>query len=362
MIDDEQEATAPRRWSAFVCPHCRFVFRIARDHDGKGIVCPSCHHVLRIPDEGEEFAPLMAPMENIDKDEHDEPHHRGEKRTRSKRKKKAKEAKTPDWDASAGKWKSTRKKGKYSLRSIATWSLSIAAVFGITYFVMKSYDPKDIAAPSGKVNDLDDSTQVPLLLTDEELLEPIELPKIMRRSEAEFLSLAKPVAEAFLAATTVDQILPLVRDRKRVEALIIAYYPEGKIEPIGLSQFNASGNVKYKDSFAAIYILTPDFERKQLAFVDTAEGLKIDWESWVGWSEMPWDKLLESRPTSPVLIRAMLRSVITTTSVSPTSQNGSPTASSRPMAGTRSTATRIATPCSTSACAPAKRMPPSPSR
>jgi hypothetical protein len=54
-----------RRWGAYVCPDCRFIFRIPMDHDGIGTVCPSCRRMLRIPKEGDSVAPLMAPIKKI---------------------------------------------------------------------------------------------------------------------------------------------------------------------------------------------------------------------------------------------------------------------------------------------------------
>lgn len=263
--------------------------------------------MLRIPGEGEEAAPLMAPLRTIGFAEDDTPEPSGEKRTRSKRKKKAHQADTPSWETSAGKWRASRKKRKRNFQTIAGWTLLIAVVFGAAFFLTNSDEPEQTTDGSGKVDDFDELTQIPLLLPEEELEESVELPKIMQRSEAEFLALAQPIAEAFFAASEVGQILPLIRDRDRVEAHIRAHYPDGKIEPTGISKFNSTGRVSYRDSFAAVAIQTDDFEKKQLAYVDGADGLKIDWESWVGWSEMPWDKLIESRPASPVLVRAMLK-------------------------------------------------------
>lgn len=261
--------------------------------------------MLRIPATGEETAPLMAPLKRIGFADDDTPLPRGEKRSRSKRKKKKAEAEIPGWDASAGTWRSSRKKGKLIPHVIAGWSLVIAAICGVAYILVKidgtGRTTEDITAGKAKLS------QVPLLLPDEELEDPIELPKIMQRKETDLLTVAKPIAEAFLTATRVDQLLPLVRDRERVQPHILAHYPDGKIEPPGLSKFNATGRVNYKDTFAAISIQTPDFKTKQLAFVDGLDGLKIDWESWVGWSEMPWNKLIESRPTQSTLIRATLK-------------------------------------------------------
>lgn len=263
--------------------------------------------MLRIPGDGEASAPLVAPLQKIGFAEDDTPGPRDEKRIRSKRKRKEMEAQTPGWDASASSWRVSRKKGKRTLRTVALWSLAIAAVFGVSFFLFKGNDPDEATDKGGTAYDSEELGQASLLSPDEKLEDPVELPKIMQRSEAEFLSLAQPIAEAFLSATKVDQILPLIRNRERVETSILAYYAGGKIEPTGLSKFNATGQVSYKNSFAAVSILTTDFETKQLAFVDGTDGLKVDWESWVGWSEMPWDKLIESRPTRPVLVRAMLR-------------------------------------------------------
>ncbi len=65
VSDTESANEKSRRWGAFVCPDCRFVFRVPGDHDGVGIVCPSCRRMLRIPADGDAVAPLMAPIKKI---------------------------------------------------------------------------------------------------------------------------------------------------------------------------------------------------------------------------------------------------------------------------------------------------------
>src|SRR5688572_10229779 len=49
-----------RRWSGYVCPDCRFVFRVPQGHDGKGVVCPCCRRLLRIPGVDDTPPALMA--------------------------------------------------------------------------------------------------------------------------------------------------------------------------------------------------------------------------------------------------------------------------------------------------------------
>ena len=107
----------------------------------------------------------------------------------------------------------------------------------------------------------------------------------------------------------MDALLPFVRNRDKVEAKIRAYYPGGKIEAPGMSAFNTSNNVAFRDKLASVSVRTSDYASKQLAFIRTGEGLKIDWESFVGWSEMPWEDFLAKKPTKPAVFRAQLRQV-----------------------------------------------------
>ena len=57
--------TNRRRWSGYVCPDCRLVFRIQMDHNGRGCVCPSCLRMLRIPAPGEKLPPLVMPSPRV---------------------------------------------------------------------------------------------------------------------------------------------------------------------------------------------------------------------------------------------------------------------------------------------------------
>ncbi len=308
-VSDTQVAPEKaRRWSAYVCPDCRFVFRVPRDYDGEGIVCSSCRRMLRIPREDDETAPLMAPIQKIGFSE--EADKRGEKRTRSVRKKKQKEAEAPGWDASSGSWRSTKKSFWKRAMPVLAWGGGMAAIASAAVFLVKlseaepENDVPDVVAEQDKFDELVGN---PLIVPEDELEAEVTLPKVMKKSEADFLAEAEPLAKAFLEAERTEDILPLIHDPARVRRNLRTFYPEDTIEPMGLSKFNSTGQVSYKDSFAAVTVLTPDYEKKQLAFIDGEDGLKIDWESWVGWSDLPWPKLVESRPRKSVLVRAMVK-------------------------------------------------------
>ena len=54
-------------------------------------------------------------------------------------------------------------------------------------------------------------------------------------------------------------------------------------------------------------VRTRDFEERVISFVETADGLKVDWEAWVGWSEMPWSEYKSKRPAEPKVFRVVVK-------------------------------------------------------
>lgn len=265
--------------------------------------------MLRIPQDGDDTAPLMAPLQKIGfSDEDTDPH--GEKRTRSRRKKKDKHAESPGWDASSGSWRSNSSNKGRLAKVLAVWVGSMTAVVVAVVAVVKLGEGEaeaEVPEVIAQQDQFDDLVGNPLIIPEEELEAEVPLPKVMKKSETDFLEVAEPMAKAFLEAETTKDILPLIHEAERVRPLLRSRYPDGKIVPTGMSKFNATGQVSYKDTFAAVSILTPDYEKRQLAFIDGEEGLKIDWESWIGWSDVPWDKLMETKPRKPVLVRVMVK-------------------------------------------------------
>src|SRR5690606_20505194 len=56
-------------------------------------------------------------------------------------------------------------------------------------------------------------------------------------------------------------------------------------------------------------IRTRDHEMRHVAFADGPDGVKVDWESWAGWSDMPWEEFIATRPQEPRVFRVSLRQV-----------------------------------------------------
>lgn len=128
-------------------------------------------------------------------------------------------------------------------------------------------------------------------------------------SDAAFLTAAEPLAKKFLEATRVDDLVPLIRNSGESGPRVAAYYSEGRVKAEGMSTFNSQNEIIRDGNSYMVGVVTRDFEEKAMAFVNTPDGLRIDWESWVGWSEMGWESFVESKPTVPKLFRVNLTKV-----------------------------------------------------
>lgn len=127
-----------------------------------------------------------------------------------------------------------------------------------------------------------------------------------KRTDAVFLAEAEVLARKFLEATRVEELLPLVRDPERADERIRSFYPDGRIAAPGMAAFNTQSDISRSGPGASIKVRTRDFEEKSLVFFEQPDGLRIDWESWAGWSEMPWKTFLGSKPTEGNVFRLLL--------------------------------------------------------
>ena len=139
--------------------------------------------------------------------------------------------------------------------------------------------------------------------------EVIDLPQEMSRNETDLTAELEPLARGFLEADTVEKLLPFVRDAGTVGEKIRAWYPDGKVPAPGMSAFNTKNSLAYRGRLISVTVRTEDFEEKQIAFLRGDDGLKVDWESFVGWSEMPWAGFVAEKPERSVLFRVALKTL-----------------------------------------------------
>jgi hypothetical protein len=247
--------------------------------------------MLRIPSATDVPPPLMAPVRRAEPD--DPPAESEPKRTKKRRE--AKKAITSD-DHSWERVPSKRGSGKRESRQMRWMLMGGGVLFTLCLGgLIVSLYTHPLTPPARA-----------------EVTAPVVAPREVRaseRSDVSILSETQPLARKFLEAKTIDGLLPCVRNHEVVESRIRSFYPEGKISAPGMAKFNTTGVLTRKDSFIAISVRTGDHEEKQLAFVETTQGLRIDWDAWVGWSEVSWADFILTKSTKPSTFRLTLTKV-----------------------------------------------------
>ena len=280
-----QTPDIPRRWSGYVCPECRSIFRVALDHDLAPIRCPGCQHVLKIPTSADTPPPLLLPKDAGIK---------GPQKKKRRRNSKSRADKAVTWEqqkaTSRHDGRENRQLRVMLIGGAALFALILSGVFVSMYFGGKAAEQSAHVVKA---------TTKPAAA----IAPPAE------RSDASYLAEAEPLTRKFMQATTVAEMLPLVRNPATAEVRMRAFYPDGHIPAPGISKFDSDGGFSVKGKHRALSIVTGEQEIKSIAFVETAQGMKVDWESWVGWSDIPWETFITTRPTVGHLFRVILKHV-----------------------------------------------------
>jgi len=130
-----------------------------------------------------------------------------------------------------------------------------------------------------------------------------EAARVSAGNLAEVLVDAEPVVRRFVAARSVEDLLPWVRNPVEEEPRMRKWYREHPFDDLQVKEFGVNRAVRFLNGLAWVSVKTSDFNIRQIVVGKTADGFKVDWPSWVGWSEMSWKKLREMRPVEPQLFR-----------------------------------------------------------
>ena len=318
-----------RRWNAFICQDCRAIFRIPADYEGKGVVCPSCDRMLRLPRAGEVIPALVqsaehAPETNENNDnpegsvalakevtkENPAPEavpdpasvsgiatvdpepmaSSGEWRRRKKHRSRTKNAEH-EWQQSEGK------KIRFSRRlpNAWIWGASALVIVGLSVLAFallrQPKDPLPHLVPSVAAS-----------------LPAIDVRKAKDDSAAMMqlsqIKDAHELIEAFFRARTIEDLLPLLRPVDGLEEKVRRYYI---VHPLPDDQYD--GIEKQASTLLAggrcfeTLVLVKNQSMRLITLIKNGDRFQIDWESWVGWSEMNVSTLREKKPLNPVEVR-----------------------------------------------------------
>jgi DNA-directed RNA polymerase subunit RPC12/RpoP len=117
---------------------------------------------------------------------------------------------------------------------------------------------------------------------------------------------AAEVVKAFLAADTVEEKLPLVRFPEKVKPLMDIWYKGRPDKSFKASRDDlAESLTKFLHVDGARFIVVtmlvePDDEYKLFAVESSPyDGLRVDWETAVGWQAMTVEEFVKGKPTTP---------------------------------------------------------------
>ncbi|RPJ35510.1 MAG: hypothetical protein EHM17_02175 [Verrucomicrobiaceae bacterium] len=262
------------------------MFRVPREHDGRGVVCPSCRRLLKIPLPEDQVPELVIPLSPGAPESGNKKHRR-----RNSRRRAGHDWESTDADEAPSPQRASRQMFWMLLGGGTLFALIVAGVL-MTMLGSRPETPS-VSIPAA----LEKPAPQAAVATDAPL------------SDAEFLAQAEPLAGKFLSASRIEDLLSLVRNPQVAEPRLRGIYPDGKIEAPGMVAFNTRAEVSRLGSFLSVTVRTQGMEEKPLAFFSTPDGLRIDWEAWSGWSEMPWEEFLSAKPAGLKLFRVVLSPV-----------------------------------------------------
>jgi hypothetical protein len=139
-------------------------------------------------------------------------------------------------------------------------------------------------------------------------------PPLETRHFADYGPALASAVRAFAASRTVDELLPLVRDRARVEPKIRAHYTAANPwRPIEINnEFKPDDAIIVDGEFIVLDLHLPNGDTIPLTMVRSGETFLADWESFTGHGEMSWEEFREKRPQQPVLMRVIIERSIRT--------------------------------------------------
>jgi hypothetical protein len=120
---------------------------------------------------------------------------------------------------------------------------------------------------------------------------------------------AEKLLERYAAATSVEQVLPLVRDAEQVKERMARLWKPWGTDPMLAAGEKIESFVLEESSRAAISLKGSkgDFSPFDMVFIREGEGLKLDWEASHGIGEVQVAELLEGAAAEDRVVRGIIQ-------------------------------------------------------
>lgn len=333
---DQSRLKTKRRWNAFVCQDCRSIFRIPANYNGKGVVCPQCERMLRIPlagevipalvqssaDHEEESRQVVSSMEHMDSFAESSPpsetlstrasnisnpphtvpftqplvsqeSHKGRRR----KKHRSRDAEN-DWQSHPSKRLRFSQK-----KNLLHWWIASAALVILLFIIMAVLlmDQQRHSEVAEKAYSSSIPESLAFVQEQKERLAQEQQKKVA------ILQQGYSCAESFLRAKNVDEILPWIRKSDHSEEVLTAglsriiddKWRDGELDRQTMVAIE-------QDRIIQFTIKKAGLGSKAIILVKEQDRYLVDWESWMGWSEMNYDQIQQNKPIKPVVVRVFV--------------------------------------------------------
>ena len=315
-------------WRGYSCPSCHKLFRLRTGAGGRKVKCPSCPVILNIPkpDPGhgssipasvapprEQAQPVTAAVSEDTRGELAGPEFRRaeerEKKSAGDRRKRRKVVKSPkeqeefSWESDVTGQRHAGSRRRGGLRLVVFGGLgTVSLVAGVVVAVvlMGGESNRQGLAASEDTRGPRNAFQLPREeAPGENILE------IRNSNLQEELGKIVKLVERFLAAETVEKLLESTRRDPVLEEKIRKYYQTQELVAVTPKAVASAGRILKARNYWAVDVVMPDNSTKPITVERVESGYVVDWESWVGYSELSWEELRQLRPREPVLFRVL---------------------------------------------------------
>lgn len=307
--DQASEKLIAVRWLPLACPRCRGIFRIKKSEIGHAVCCPLCDKRLLTADGPVveiDHATTYATAKIADDSQEASKHEHG-----SGRKKHHAAGMQNSLD-----WEENEEPGELSTVSpmgVLTVVLIFLSLVGVGVYMWKvnvARAEKDAVERAL----LEDAMALPKALKDEVtgrdageiVAEEKEAGKLNEIASIDAVEDMTERIKNFLEAKTVQEKAKFVRDPERVLPLMKKYYERTPYEAEGFRQLGDLRELTAGNTVIATVVRVQDFTDYPIAAELKDGEWFVDWESWVGYSEMTIDELREKMPKDEVLVRVLL--------------------------------------------------------
>lgn len=315
MSQQSTTTETKQKWGAYICPSCNSVFRLITSSNAQASRCPNCADYLHITPRSESTPAQWNPNQQLlskqsqhlsDTTPHStDPTNKTKGPRRRKQKKKNNHTST-QWDSAQEQPSSSRS------TSAKPWII----VFFLSLLSIAS--PLFLLAKKNEINKIHTQLSNPTnfrKITSSEFNSSVGLNKSIEESKTqnirainESTELCTQAVTLFLEASTIDDMLPLIHDRERLEPLIRRYYKKNSYKKRGFKEILIKQGSRISGNFYTFRVVTSDYKTDSIVCVDQGnDTFLVDWESWIGYGDLTQAELRKQKPTRPTAIRALVK-------------------------------------------------------